>query len=226
MMLALLIGMSSWAFAQGTGEIWGKVIDAQTGLTIPGANVVIKTGNTMIGTQTDVDGNFKLKGLAPGTYNIEFSFVGYTSGELQKISVFADDYTRTEDFILTPGVGLPTVIIHGDKVIGVKPIPKMTFSDMQHISGKTDLKKMITLTSADITKTDDGQLYFRGARDGDYVYYVDGIKTNAEHFKIPSTAIGSIQVYTGGVPARYGDFTGGCVVIETQSYNDWLNSRN
>jgi hypothetical protein len=39
---------------------------------------------------------------------------------------------------------------------------------------------------------------------------------------IPGRAIGSIIAYSGGIPAKYGDFTGGVVVIETKSYFDWL----
>ena len=30
----------------------------------------------------------------------------------------------------------------------------------------------------------------------------------------------SITIYTGGLPARYGDVTGGVVAIETKSYYD------
>jgi hypothetical protein len=38
----------------------------------------------------------------------------------------------------------------------------------------------------------------------------------------PSMAIGSIMVYTGGVPSKYGDYSGGVVVVETMSYFDWV----
>jgi len=34
--------------------------------------------------------------------------------------------------------------------------------------------------------------------------------------------IGNMTVYTGGVPAKYGDFTGGVVVIESKSYSDYV----
>jgi hypothetical protein len=37
---------------------------------------------------------------------------------------------------------------------------------------------------------------------------------------IPGQAIGSLKVYTGGVPARYGDLSGGVIVVETKSYFD------
>ncbi len=225
-LIALLFGSFSWAAAQGSGEIWGRVVDSKSGESIPGANVVIKTGNSLLGTQTDADGYYRLKNLAPGTYNLELSYVGYGTGTLEEITVYADGIVKTDDFELIPGVLLSETVIYAEKVIGTTAVPKMPQKELKTIAGKQDLAKIISIMSADVNKSEDGELYFRGSRSGDFVYYVDGIKTNAEHFKIPSTSIGSIQVYTGGVPARYGDFTGGCVVIETQSYFDWLSSRN
>lgn len=37
---------------------------------------------------------------------------------------------------------------------------------------------------------------------------------------IPGLAIGAMKVYTGGVPAKYGDVNGGVIVVETKSYFD------
>ena len=50
------------------------------------------------------------------------------------------------------------------------------------------------------------KFYFRGARNGGVVYYVDGVKQRDGDYKIPSTAVASIMVYMGDVPAKYGDF--------------------
>ena len=38
---------------------------------------------------------------------------------------------------------------------------------------------------------------------------------------IPGIAVGSVKVYTGGIPAAYGDVTGGVIVVETKSYFDY-----
>ena len=62
--------------AWGQGAIRGKMTDAQTGETLIGANVVIK--NPYMGAMADLDGNFSLEGLAPGTYKVTGSFIGYT----------------------------------------------------------------------------------------------------------------------------------------------------
>jgi len=52
----------------------GTVSDAETGLTLPGVNVVV---NKTTGVATDVDGNYSLT-LEKGTHSIAFRFVGYT----------------------------------------------------------------------------------------------------------------------------------------------------
>ena len=71
--LALVLSTSiSW----GQAAIRGKMTDAQTGETLIGANVVIKS--PYMGAMADLDGNFILDGLAPGTYEVVGSFIGYT----------------------------------------------------------------------------------------------------------------------------------------------------
>lgn len=226
MMCALLLGLSGVVLAQGTGEVWGRVIDKKTGLTLPGVNVFVKNGASMIGVQSDANGEFRLKPLPPGTYSILFSYMGYGDGRVEQVTVYSDAILKIGDYNMTPGLELSEVVIPGIKEIGTDAVPRMTSKDLAVIPGSRDIKGVIGMMTTDAYKTDDGALYFRGARDNDMVYYIDGIKVGANDMKVPTTAIGSIQVYTGGVPARYGDFTGGCVVIETQSYFDWLNSRN
>ncbi|HMC97583.1 MAG TPA: hypothetical protein VKG92_08025, partial [Flavobacteriales bacterium] len=50
------------------------------------------------------------------------------------------------------------------------------------------------------------------------VSFIDGVKQSGSVPRVPPSAISSISVYTGGLPARYGDVTGGVIVIETKTY--------
>ena len=72
--LTLIGWISLTASAQGT--IRGTIADAQTGETLIGANVVIQ--NPYKGAMAELDGNYSLEGLAPGTYDVVGSFIGYT----------------------------------------------------------------------------------------------------------------------------------------------------
>ena len=58
------------------GSIRGVVSDGQTGEALIGANVVI--AEPYKGAMADLDGRYGLEGLAPGTYKVTGSFIGYT----------------------------------------------------------------------------------------------------------------------------------------------------
>lgn len=59
-------------------EISGKITDASNKETIPGAGVKIQ--NTKFGVASNANGTYNLNAdLAPGTYEIVFSFIGYKS---------------------------------------------------------------------------------------------------------------------------------------------------
>lgn len=62
----------------GDITVKGQVLD-ETGLSVPGANVVVK-GQPTIGTVTDLDGNFTLS--VPKGSTLVVSFIGYKSFEV------------------------------------------------------------------------------------------------------------------------------------------------
>ncbi len=74
-----------------------------------------------------------------------------------------------------------------------------------------------------ITNTMNG-LNFRGSRSDAVNYYIDGIKVIGNP-KIPQSAINQLTVYTGGLPANYGDVTGGIISIETKSSKSYASER-
>lgn len=53
----------------------GKVVDAENHEWLAGAEVRVK--DTNIKVFCDMDGNFELKGLAPGVYEVEVRMVSY-----------------------------------------------------------------------------------------------------------------------------------------------------
>ena len=71
----IVLGCTAWA---QTGAIKGKVIDKTTNEPLPFASVVAEiNGSQAGGAQTDFDGNFTIKPLNPGNYNLKATFVGY-----------------------------------------------------------------------------------------------------------------------------------------------------
>ncbi|RZK92869.1 MAG: TonB-dependent receptor [Pedobacter sp.] len=74
---------------QETGTISGKIVD-EKGETLPGASVLIKELNKV--AQSNPDGTFNVA-VPVGTYNIQISFVSYTTVTLTKIVVKAKENT-------------------------------------------------------------------------------------------------------------------------------------
>ena len=78
LLVFLLVSMSVFSYAQQT--VTGKVVDAKTNETVIGASVAVK-GKT-VGTQTDIDGNFKINASAGD--ELVVSYIGYVN---QTVSV-------------------------------------------------------------------------------------------------------------------------------------------
>lgn len=208
---------------QNTGTIKGKVYDEDTKEALFGAVVVVTTGNSNIGCQTDPDGNYVIKPLNSGTYTIKISSMGYQTTIVKDIVVNPGKITFVEDMFLgNVGITLDdsTAVIRGfrDPLIRPDPLTIIRPNEYKDLAGKRDLSGVISKLNSDVYSDEQGELYFRGARNDNFVYIVDGVKSMDGKAHIPSGAIGCIAIYTGGVPSMYGDFTGGCVVIESKSF--------
>ncbi|MBK8946655.1 MAG: TonB-dependent receptor [Ignavibacteriae bacterium] len=92
----LSLGVSLQAFA--FGQLSGKIVDAQSGEVLIGANILIK--NTNIGASTDLDGRYKIKNLSPGYYTIVYSFISYSTVTKSNILI-KDNETTIVDIALS-----------------------------------------------------------------------------------------------------------------------------
>ncbi|HRZ43170.1 MAG TPA: mucoidy inhibitor MuiA family protein [Bacteroidales bacterium] len=85
----------------GIGSLKGRVLDEETGEAIPFANVIVERNNQLItGTVSDMDGQFMIKPLAVGTYNVKVTYIGYQTVLVTGVSVRADQITFLQDFKL------------------------------------------------------------------------------------------------------------------------------
>lgn len=65
----------------GKGVLEGKVIDAATGGSLSGANIVIQ--GTSLGTASDINGEYRITQVPPGNYSIKVTYIGYMSKEIE-----------------------------------------------------------------------------------------------------------------------------------------------
>lgn len=215
--------------AQQWGEIHGKVFDSD-GEPVAFANVLAIAADNQIGTTTDLDGSFRLKPLTPGVYNITISFIGKHSFQLAKIPVRPDEVTFIDDVALVDfSVELPyaEVPTYAEPLIRVDGVSKVAIrsEDLEHNPARRNLQGIVqTITPAVTVDPATQELHFKGSRAGNVVYFIDGMKVMGSFGGIPAAGVGSVSVYTGGIPAKYGDTTGGVIVIESKNYFDLYNA--
>lgn len=220
--LFLSIGM----FAQTTfGEIKGKVRDSSNNEFLPFVNVWVEANGNKIGAVTDINGKYTIKPLNAGKYSVYASFIGYRTTVIANVEVRPDQITFADDIALNEQGGeiLPPVVIEATvRLIEAETHNKVSISSkaIRVSPVKTNINKLAGATGSVQVSEDGNEVYFRGARSGDVIYLVDGVKIQGARPTIPSAGIQSLSVYSGGLPAKYGDTMGGVIVVETKSYFD------
>ena len=93
LLLCLLIGFTG-ANAQ-SGEIRGKVTDTSGAIVSFAAVAIVDSSgrSTGGGTTTDLDGNYSIKDLKPGIYNLRYFLAGYKEQTEHGLVVSADKAT-------------------------------------------------------------------------------------------------------------------------------------
>lgn len=215
-------------FAQNTfGDIIGTFTTADKKEGIYGAYVITTRGEQVFKAVTNEDGRFRISAVPAGMYQVYFvTMEGDTTYAPEMVDVAPDGYGNTGVVAQASELG-EIEIVHSFQSLrlGVTPEIKLTKKDIQHMPAKFDAKQIVATMTSDVKLTDDGQLIFRGARKGDVINYIDGVKmTDVQN--VPSAALGYVMVYSGAIPAKYGDTTGGVVVMETLSYFDLLREYN
>lgn len=222
MMIMLL--MTGVSYGQNSlGEVVGEVKDKSSKEPIYYATVTIEDNGVKYQARTDAEGRFRISAVPTGKYLARIIYYEDTMYNIPvDVPIDGFDNLGVIAFEKSEALDFGPIVVESDRLkleYGSLPVTQMKAEEIEKSPLKFDQKSLIASMSSDIKMTDDGELYFRGARKGDMVYYMDGIKSN-EVSNVPSASIGRMMVYTGGLPAKYGDTLGGVVVMETKSYFD------
>ncbi|MDE2827077.1 MAG: TonB-dependent receptor [Bacteroidota bacterium] len=219
----LLLLLVPTVAAQQSFTINGTVRDAETGETLPYANVFIM--QTSQGATTNVDGNFVLLGVEPGKYELRISYLGYND-------TFLEIDTANLDGPLDIGINqvstyLDEVLVTAERfrmMQAGQAVSKVTISPrdaaMLPSIGEVDLFRSLQLLPG-ISGTNEGSsgLFVRGGTPDQTLVLLDGMTVyHVDHFfgffsAFNADAIKDVQVYKGGFPASYGGRTSSVVEL-------------
>ena len=89
-LFAIIISTSGFVFSQ-QGALKGKITDKDTKEGIPFASVALITGGKQFAaTTSDMDGNYTIKPIPPGKYDLQATYVGYTTALIKGIVISSD----------------------------------------------------------------------------------------------------------------------------------------
>ena len=210
---ALSICSASWA----QKEIRGTITD-ETGMTLPGVNVIEK--GTTNGTITDLDGNFSL--TIPEDATVQISYIGYGTVELTASStsfnvVLKENTSELEEVVV---VGYQTM----KKADLTGAVSAVNVDELQKQNSNNPIKAMQGRVpgmniSADGGLSGAATVRIRGVgtlNDNDPLYIIDGVPTKSGMHELNGNDIESIQVLKDAASASiYGSRAANGVIIIT-----------
>ena len=211
--LTLMIGTSLAAQT----SLAGKVIDDNGEAVLFGNVALYKQGVLIRGTDTDIEGNYFLGNLDPGTYNVEFTYTGLQSKKYEGVIIFGGK-TNKLDAEMSTGVTLQEVEVIAYEVPLVEQDNTtqggtVTSEQIRQLPTR-NINAIATMTAGASSADEGDAISIRGSRSNATDYYIDGIRVSGA--LIPESEIEQLQVITGGMEAKYGDVTGGIISITTK----------
>ncbi len=214
-----------YGFSQGgLGSLKGSVKDEKTNEPIFGCKVLLKqNGAIKGGANTDFDGKFQVNSLNPGEYDVEIrnEGEGYQASVTTGVVISANKITFLDNMPL----GKPSSVqeIEEVKVVAYKvPLIDRDGGASGATITREDISRLPVRSAAGVAGTvggvnaqEGGGISVRGSRSDGTYFYIDGIKVRGSS-NLPKSAIEEVSVITGGVPANYGDVTGGVISVTTR----------
>ena len=214
LIFVLLIGNT---FAQTTGKIIGKILDGETNEPVAGANVLLL--DTKMGASTDLDGDFMILNVPPGTYNLEIQMIGYQTVRNEGILVSVNR-TFSTTIELTPTVLEGEVIVVTAEKVAIK---RDQTSSIRNVSSD-DIKILPVDFIEQIVELQPGIVgnHFRGGRANEVAYMIDGVMVTESLYRedqmveVTPNAVEDMEIITGVFNAEYGNAMSGIVNIVTK----------
>jgi hypothetical protein len=222
LLLFVFAGLSGSALAQ---EISGRVLDDKKE-PLPSAAVQVYQGGILKGgTVTDYDGNYTVKPLDPGYYNVQVLYTGFDSMVVTDVVVIPGNRT-TQNFTMAKpkGIGLKEAIIirYKKPLVDIeKPDAHVLTKEEINVIPTTQVTDLVSLTPGVYQKQRGSEANIGGARTSGTLYIVDGVQVRTlagitSNYDMAQGSIDQLEVISSGIPANYGDVSGAVVNITSR----------
>lgn len=232
-----LVLMFNFAFSQ---TVKGKVID-QSNLPLPGVNVLVEGAN--IGTVTDFDGKFEIKGAKPDAI-LNFSYIGFKTAKVAlQGKTFIDVVLTAESETLNEIVIVGTSVKKGDLTGAIVNVSQKTLEQrpVTSINDALQGRAAGVFIQNDPSPGGNSSIKIRGNNSlqygGNPIFVVDGIVMDGDFNLTNLNDVASVSILKdASSTALYGSRgANGVVVVTTKkgskgegtiSYKTWMGMKD
>ena len=239
--LLISVIISTFALGQNlTQTVRGTITDADSKLPLIGATVTGIDSDHLIGTTTDVNGNFRLGKIPVGRVSLQFSYIGYDSRTISNIEVYSGKEVFLELSLKESVIKLEEVVVRAHK--NGEAINDMSLLSARSISveqtkrytGGMDDPARVASSYAGVTSSPDGSsdIIVRGNSPKYLQWRLDGIEISSPyHMNDQNSSFGALTAlnnsllttsdfYTGAFSPEYGDVLSSVMNIKLRTGNN------
>ena len=230
------------AFSQQlTQTVRGEIIDIDTKMPLIGAAIVMSNSNPLIGTTTDVNGNFRLENVPIGRVTLQLSYIGYEAKTIPNIVVNSGkevvlDLSMQESLLDIEEVVVKANLRKGEATNDMAMLSSRSISleeTSRYTGGMNDPSRVVS-SFAGVTNSQDGgsDIIVRGNSPKYMQWQLDGIEiTSPYHMDDQNASYGALTAlnnnllatsdfYTGAFSPEYGNVLSSVFDVKLRNGNN------
>ena len=235
--------LSTFSFSQTpTQTIRGKVFDADTKTGLPGANIILMDSDPLIGTTTDLDGNFVMEKVPVGRRSVKVSYMGYKPVIRPEILVSSGkevflSLELEEDAVQAKEVEIKATVEKDKAINTMAMVSARSFSveESRRYAGSADDPMRAVSGFAGVAASSDvnsNEIVIRGNSPKGLLWRIDGVDIpNPNHYAyvgtsgggltmLSSQVLGNSDFYTAAFPSEYGNALSGVFDMRFRNGNN------
>ncbi|MBN1541299.1 TonB-dependent receptor [candidate division KSB1 bacterium] len=228
--LFLLVACFVATSSANTGSaISGKITDSETGEGLPGVNILLV--GTVLGTTSDVNGEFRMGGLPTSRVDLRITMMGYKQVVKKDIELKAGETVRLSIAMQSTVLESPEILITANKrrqniqdspnSIGVLTARDLAAKNQVYLDDLLGYASGVNFVGSQINiRGSSGYNYGAGSR---VLYLIDGVPVmpgdsgDIKWDLVPASQVEQIEIIKGAGSALYGsNAMGGVVNIITK----------
>ncbi|RUT78990.1 TonB-dependent receptor [Ancylomarina longa] len=241
-LIIVLSFLSASVFSQDLSQtIKGKIIDESSLKPLSFATIVIIGTEPVIGTTSDIDGNFIIRNVPIGRYDLKISFLGYEPIIKPEVVV-----TSVKEVVVNAGLtessaSLDEIVIK-PRVVKEKPINRMATVSSRMLSveeanryagGFDDPARLASSFPGVASSVGNNAIIIRGNAPKFLQWKIEGVEIpNPNHFAdlaafggggltaLSSNLLANSDFYTGAFPAEYNNALSGVFDMQMRDGNN------